>query len=91
MKIRWSREASDDIGRLHAFLSPFDPNAAARVAGMLIDAPDRLLDHPRLGALLDRYGSREIRHLHIGGYDMRYELDGEVISIIRIWHSREDR
>lgn len=91
MRVRWSREASDDIGRLHAFLLPSDPHAAARVAQMLIDAPDKLLDHPRLGERLDRYGGREIRHLHVGDYDMRYAFDGEVISIIRIWHDREDR
>ncbi len=58
---------------------------------MLIDAPDRLLDHPRQGELLDRFGSREIRHLHIGDYEMRYEIDEDIISIIRIWHHREDR
>jgi len=58
---------------------------------MLIDAPDRLLDHPRLGERAPRYLDREVRRLLVGDYVMHYEITQETISIIRVWHMREDR
>jgi len=91
MRIRWSREASDDVGRLYAFRKSFDPQAAARLVQRLLDAPIKLIDHPRLGERLHRYADREVRHLRIDDCDMWYEVEGEVIGIVRVWHSREDR
>lgn len=91
MKIRWSRQASDDIGRLHRFLEQKSPAAAVGAVQSLLDAPLKLLDHPRLGERLHSHGDREIRHLRVGDYELRYEIDGELILIVRVWHSREDR
>ncbi|ATQ42068.1 type II toxin-antitoxin system RelE/ParE family toxin [Caulobacter mirabilis] len=91
MKIRWSREASDDVGRLHAFLESANPVAAAKVARMLVEAPDRLLVHSRIGERLHRYGHRDVRHLRVAAYDLWYEIQGDTILIVRIRHQREDR
>lgn len=91
MRIRWSRQASDDVGRLHDFMAAFSPEAAARVARMLVAAPEVLLDHPRLGERVRRYEDREVRRLIVGDYELRYALDDDIIHIVRIWHCREDR
>lgn len=50
-----------------------------------------MLDFPRLGERLDAYHPREVRRIIVGNYEMRYELARETISILRIWHSRENR
>ncbi len=91
MRIRWSQQASDDIGRLHDFLAAFSPETAARVAKMLIEAPDVLLNHPRFGERVAVENDLEVRRLIVGDYELRYALDADVIHIVRIWHGREDR
>lgn len=91
MKIRWTGRASADLVRLHAFLEPVAPDAAARVIQQLAHAPDRLVDYPRIGEKLETYEPREARRIIIGHYEMRYEITDATIFILRVWHSRENR
>ena len=83
--------ANADLVRLHAFLEPVSPQAASRIVGQLGAAATRLTQHPRVGVRLDEFTPREVRRLIVGAYELRYELTGEFIYIIRIWHGREDR
>ena len=91
MRIRWSRQASDDVGRLHDFLAAFSPEAAARAAKMLVEAPHVLLDHPGLGERIPVADDLEVRRMIVGAYELRYALEADVIHIVRIWHCKEDR
>ena len=91
MKLRWTNRALSDVERLEAFLAPVAPEAAQRVRQRLLRAPERLLDFPRIGAPLTDYRPREVRRLLVGDYDLRYELAGDMITILEIWHHREDR
>lgn len=89
--IRWTIAATNDLARLHSFLEPVAPDAAARVIRQLARAPDRLGSYPRLGEKLDAYLPREVRRIIVGNYEMRYEIANGAIFILRIWHCREDR
>ncbi|MEO7169714.1 MAG: type II toxin-antitoxin system RelE/ParE family toxin [Sphingomonas sp.] len=91
MRIVWTGRASADLVRLHAFLEPVAPDAAAHIVQQLAHAPDRLVDFPRIGEKLDAYAPREVRRIVVGRYEMRYEIADAVIFILRLWHSREDR
>lgn len=91
MRIFWTRRASADLVRLHAFLEPVAPEAAARVVQQLARAPRRLLDYPRIGEKLEAYEPREVRRIIVGKYEMRYEISEGTIFILRLFHSREDR
>jgi len=91
MKLRWTAKALSDLERLHAFLAPVDPHAAARIVRALVAAPEHLLSHPRLGRRLGEFDSREVRRIFVGDYEMRYEISGSLIIILRLWHAREDR
>lgn len=91
MRIRWTGRASADLVRLHDFLEPIAPEAAARVVQQLARAPNRLLDYPRIGEKLEAYEPREVRRIIVGNYEMRYEIASGTIFILRLWHSREDR
>lgn len=91
MKIKWTGKASSDLVRLHGYLSLNAPEAAARVVQQLAHAPDRLLDHPRIGVKLEAYAPREVRWILVGGYEMRYEIADATIFILRLWHCREHR
>lgn len=91
MRIKWTSKASSDLVRPHQHLSPVAPEAAVRVVQQLACAPDRLIEYPRLGEKLEAYEPREVRRIIVGNYEMRYEIAGETISILRLWHCRENR
>jgi plasmid stabilization system protein ParE len=91
MTIKWTGKAASDLARLHDFLRPVAPEAAARVVRQLARAPDRLLDYPRLGEKLEAYEPREVRRIIVGDYEIRYEIANGTIFILRLWHCRETR
>jgi plasmid stabilization system protein ParE len=91
VKLAWSARSVDDLARLHEFLAPVNPQAAAQVVQRLTAAANRLLDQPRIGEKLERYDPREVRRLLVAKYEIRYEVRGQNIFIVRIWHTREDR
>jgi plasmid stabilization system protein ParE len=91
MEVKWSSKALADLDRLFAFLAPVNRRAAARTVQSLVAAPARLLEHPRLGERLEEFEPREVRRILVGKYDMRYELRGSLIYVLRVWHTREDR
>lgn len=91
IEIHWTSKSASDIVRLYEFLSPVNRDAAARVVQSISKAPDILLSHPRLGEKIAGFEPREVRRLLVGDYEMRYEVQGENIYILRVWHTREHR
>jgi plasmid stabilization system protein ParE len=91
MEIKWTTKALSDLSRLYNFLSPVNPEAAARAVQSLAAAPARLLGHPRIGERLEEFDPREIRRILVGNYEMRYEIRGSTIHIVRLWQARERR
>ena len=91
MIVRWTSRASLDLRRLHDFLADKSPAAAKRVAQTLGRAPDRLIDFPRMGMRLESFPDGEVRRLIVGDYEIRYEVLGDTVWILQLWHCREDR
>lgn len=56
-----------------------------------VAAPGRLLTQPRMSRRLDEFDPREVRRILVGNYEMRYEMQGDTLLVLRIWHVREDR
>ncbi|AKA26681.1 plasmid stabilization protein [Pseudomonas chlororaphis] len=57
----------------------------------LTRAPETLLANPRIGEQLEEFQPRDVRRLLVGPYEMRYEIQGMTLYILRVWHVREDR
>ena len=91
MQVKWTTLAQRDLVRLYEFLLPVNPRAAKKAATLLVREAKHLHTHPLLGAPLDAYAPRDVRHLIIGDYELRYEVTEDVIYILRLWHTREDR
>ena len=91
MKLFWTGKGLSDLARLHEFLSPVNPHAAAKTVQSLTKAVDRLVEFPRIGERLEQFEQREVRRLLIGHYEMRYEISKDALYVLRIWHTREDR
>ena len=91
MRLQWTGKARSDLKRLHEFLAPVNKPAAARAVKALVAGPALLLEHPRIGERLEEFAPREVRRIFVDAYEMRYEIQGEAIYILRLWHGREDR
>lgn len=91
MTLKWTSKALSDLVRLHEFLAPVNPRAAAQTVQSLAAAPARLRDNPRIGERLQEFEPREVRRILVGRYEMRYEIQGTDVYVLRLWHTREER
>ncbi len=91
MKLQWTNRALSDLVRLHDFLATVNQEAAARTVQSLGNAPVCLLEQPRIGERLEEFEPREVRRILVGRYEMRYEIQGSAIYVLRLWHMREER
>ncbi len=91
MALRWTTSARADLARLHEFLEPVNPRAAALAVRQLVAGAKRIPARPRLGQRLRGFAGREVRRILIGDYEIRYELAGRDVFVLRIFHTREDR
>jgi plasmid stabilization system protein ParE len=91
MKLIWSPESLDDLVRIHDFLEPVNPQAATDAIRALHAAVQRILAHPRIGERLPRYRRREIRRTVVGTYEVRYEVQPDMVTVLRIFSTRERR
>lgn len=89
--LRWTTKAHADLVRLHEFLEPVNPTAAARTVRHLVAGATRIPAHPRLGVQMPEFAPREVRKLLVADYEIRYELTDTDVFILRIFHTREDR
>lgn len=91
MALKWTSSAQRDLERLHDFLAPVNPRAAARIVQQLVAGAGQLLTYPQLGVPLEEFAPRDVRRVIVGDYELRYELSDAGIYILRLWHTREDR
>lgn len=91
MGLRWTSKAHSDLVRVYEFLRPVNPQAASRLVRHLVAGAKRIPAHPRIGVRLRDFAPREVRRIIIGDYEIRYELTGTDVFVLRIFHTREDR
>ncbi len=91
MALRWTSAAYGDLKRIHEFLLPVNPTAAARLVRAVVARVRRIPAQPRLGDKVSGFEAREVRRVLVEKYEIRYELAGSDIYILRIFHTREDR
>jgi plasmid stabilization system protein ParE len=92
MKIEYTDVATNDLIRLRAFISEYNPLAANRIAKKLIAGIKQLSQQPKLGhPVMQAPNPEKIRDLVLGRYVVRYTLLTHTILILRIWHHKEDR
>ena len=91
MTLHYTPEAVADLRRLREFIGEKNPLAARRVALELLSGIDKLKDFPRMGLPVSRAPDPElVRDLFIGQYTVRYHVRGDDVTILRVWHDRED-
>lgn len=91
MEIKWTSKALSDLHRLFDFLASVNQQAAAKTVQTLTASSLRITEQPRIGERLDEFETREVRRLLVGRYELRYEINNDILYVLRIWHTRERR
>jgi plasmid stabilization system protein ParE len=91
-RLIWSRSALGDVDRLHHFLAPKNPVAAARAVKAIRQGVTLLSSHPQAGRAVDDM-EPGFREWPIGfgdsGYIVLYRYDGDDLVLLAIRHARE--
>jgi plasmid stabilization system protein ParE len=92
MQLIWSPRALRDLARLHAFLTPKNPDAARRAIATIRQGVRRLGAYPKMGRPVDDLPP-EFREWIIAfgnsAYIVRSRYDGRQLVILAIRHARE--
>ena len=91
MELKWTSKGLSDLARLYEFLAQVNKSAAVNIVQTLTKAPTILSSGPRIGEELLEFKPREVRRFLVGQYEIRYEIQGVTIYILRLWHTKENR
>jgi plasmid stabilization system protein ParE len=89
--LRWTLAADADLRRIYELLEPVNPSAAVQAVRLVAARVRRIPAQPRLGERLPGFADREVRRVLVRGYEIRYEVSGVNLAVLRIFHAREDR
>lgn len=82
-------EALSDLEALHAYIAKESPDNAAKVAGRILDAIEKLALMPRRYAAVRtrRRLSYELRSIVVRPYKVFYSVEGQAVYVRTIRHS----
>ena len=87
MKLHWSDVAEADLDDIHDYIARDVPYYAELFVDRLIEATDKLEEHPRIGRRIPEADQRdEIRELIVQGYRIIYRVAGEDVHILSVVH-----
>ncbi len=90
MKLFYSQESINDLIRLREFIEIKNPQAAKRIAQSIKKGINQLKSFPYLGVKVEQAPDPEIiRDIIIGNYTVRYLIRPKEITVLRIWHQKE--
>ena len=87
-EVVWTREALTQLDLIRAYIGQYDPAAASRLTGKLLKAGESLQDFPNRGRPIED-GLRELPT--VAPYVIQYEVDGQSVSILGVWHGSQLR
>jgi len=91
MKINWSHVAEADLDDIYDYIARDVPYYAELFIDRLIDATDKLQDHPRIGRRVPEADQRDdIRELIVQSYRIIYWVTEENIHILTVIHGSRD-
>jgi toxin ParE1/3/4 len=85
----WREDARDDVVRIIAYIAQDNPVAARQIGRELFLAGESLTDFPRRGRQGRVSGTRELATYR--PYIIAYQIDGDEVHILRVWHGAQDR
>jgi addiction module RelE/StbE family toxin len=88
-QIVWSQTAVEDLKGIVQYIALDDPDAAAKLAGRIIQRIETASELPFSNRTVPEKGQESIREAILKPYRIIYHVDAEqsAIYILRIWHA----
>ena len=88
MTLRWTREATQQLAAISAYISKDNPTAARRQVVQIIARAEKLVPTPLLGRVVPELNNIAIRELLERPYRIIYTVIAGEFWILTIWHYR---
>jgi addiction module RelE/StbE family toxin len=89
-KIKWTQRAVADLEAAYRYFSQDNPSYASRFASKILEAADSLAEFPERGRVAHDVELPNIRELIVEKYRLVYEVESEIVNLLRIIHGRQD-
>ena len=88
-RISWTETAAHDLRGIVEFINLANPDAAQRLAELILSKIENLTKLPKLGRVVPEKNDSNIRELVLSPYRIIYHVEQEhkILHITRIWHS----
>ena len=90
MRIRWSRRARLDLRNIREFIAKDSSSDAKQFVEKIITAPEKLIDHLKLGRKVPEAEQDHIRELLFRNYRIIYLIRSDYIYIVTVVHGNRD-
>jgi toxin ParE1/3/4 len=87
MRLRWTRQAAEDLATIKEFIGRDSPTYALGIARHLYHATETLVAFPESGRVVPERGQPEIRELIRPPYRIIYRRGTDLVEVLTIHHS----
>ncbi len=87
-KLIWSPDALDDIEAIGDYISRDSEFYAESTVLKIFEAPQNLVNFPKLGRVVPEVGDEDIRELFVFQYRLIYEIKSNEIQILTVIHGK---
>ena len=85
-RVRWAPQALDDLQSIRAYIARDSVEYAELIIDQIVQAVERLENHPRSGRIVPELGLSSIREVIVGSYRIVYLLAGVDAFILTVFH-----
>lgn len=87
VQVKWTHEAMDDVDGIAEYISRDSPYYAKFFIEKITRSTDRLEVFPNSGRVLPELNRNEIREIIVGSYRIIYQIIGDCVIILSVYHS----
>ena len=85
-RVRWAPQALEDLQSIRAYIARDSVEYADLIIDQIVQAVERLENHPRSGRIVPELGLSSIREVIVGSYRIVYLLAGVDAFILTVFH-----
>ena len=89
-RIVWTREALRNLDLIGDYMLDVAPASAGPLVARLVDAIEPVASFPRMGRVVPEFGVENLRELVIDNFRIVYEIDGEAVYVLSVFHAAMD-
>lgn len=89
MKLRWSRQAQQDLLKIGRYIAKDKPAAARKWVEVLRKRAQQAAQFPNSGRIVPEYGQSSIREVVQGNYRIVYRVKNESVEVITVFEAHQ--